>query len=55
MPSGEADESGQFPPDSINGRVARRVLRLADRQREFAMPTPAVARSQAEAANGASG
>ena len=34
--AGEAGEDGQFPPDSINGRVARRLKELADSQIAFA-------------------
>lgn len=34
--AGARDESGQFPPDSINGRVEKRLTELADAQIAFA-------------------
>jgi lon-related putative ATP-dependent protease len=36
MPAGEADEDGGYPPDSVNGRVARRLAELAEQRRRFA-------------------
>ncbi len=33
--AGEADEDGQFPPDTINGRVQRRLEQFAERRRSF--------------------
>jgi predicted ATP-dependent protease len=31
IPAGEAGENGQYPPDSINGRVQARLARLAEK------------------------
>jgi len=36
--AGERDENGQFPPESINGRVDARLARLAERRHEFVTP-----------------
>jgi lon-related putative ATP-dependent protease len=36
MPAGEPDEDGKYPPDSVNGRVARRLAELAEQRRRFA-------------------
>jgi predicted ATP-dependent protease len=33
--AGARDSSGQFPPDSVNGRVERRLRTLAAARREF--------------------
>lgn len=38
MAAGERDATGQFPPESINGRVEARLTRLAERRHEFATP-----------------
>ena len=35
IPVGERDEQGQYPEDSINGRVCARLSRLAKARREF--------------------
>lgn len=36
MEAGEPDADGQYPPDSVNGRVARRLAELAEQRRHFA-------------------
>lgn len=36
MEAGEPDADGQYPPDSVNGRVARRLAELAEQRRRFA-------------------
>ena len=36
IPAGEADEDGDYPPDSVNGRVAARLAEMADIAREAA-------------------
>ncbi len=36
MPAGEPDEAGDYPADSVNGRVARRLAELAEQRRRFA-------------------
>jgi lon-related putative ATP-dependent protease len=36
IPAGELDETGDYPPDSINGRVVARLVAFAEKQREFA-------------------
>lgn len=33
--AGESDESGEFPPDSINGRVMDRLATFTEKQREY--------------------
>ncbi|RLA47121.1 MAG: ATP-dependent protease [Gammaproteobacteria bacterium] len=35
IPAGEADEQGQFPPDTINGRVQARLEQFAELRRNF--------------------
>lgn len=35
MPAGEPDENGQYPPDTINGRVQKRLEELAEKRREL--------------------
>ena len=35
VPAGRRDDLGQFPEDSINGRVERRLAEFADRMRSF--------------------
>jgi predicted ATP-dependent protease len=34
--AGEADSNGNFPPDSVNGRVAARLTALSELRRRFA-------------------
>jgi predicted ATP-dependent protease len=36
IPAGEADPGGEFPPQSVNGRVSRRLRELRERQIDFA-------------------
>lgn len=36
--AGEADEKGEYPSDSVNGRVVARLTALAEKQRAFASP-----------------
>ncbi|MEJ2677640.1 MAG: ATP-binding protein [Gemmatimonadota bacterium] len=36
MPAGEPDGDGGYPPESVNGRVARRLAELAEQRRRFA-------------------
>jgi lon-related putative ATP-dependent protease len=36
VPAGELDETGEYPPDSLNGRVVARLVDFAEKQREFA-------------------
>jgi len=36
--AGEPDDEGQYPPDSINGRVAQRLKTLAEKLRDFNKP-----------------
>ena len=43
LPAGEADEAGEYPPDSINGRIVARLKKLAETQRAFNAPPPAEA------------
>ena len=38
LPAGEADEAGEYPPDSINGRIVARLKKLAETQRAFNNP-----------------
>jgi len=38
IPAGEANESGEFPADSINGRVVARLSSFAEKQRQFGDP-----------------
>ncbi len=35
IPPGEPDESGEFPPESINGRVVARLAAFTEKQRQF--------------------
>jgi len=35
VPAGERDADGQYPPDSVNGRVDRKLFDLADRLSKF--------------------
>jgi predicted ATP-dependent protease len=35
LPAGERDESGQFPAESVNGRVEARLITLAEAGRDF--------------------
>lgn len=35
MPAGEPDEEGNYPEDTINGRVQQRLARLTEKQLEF--------------------
>ena len=36
--AGEPDDEGQYPPDSINGRVSQRLKTLAEKLRDFNKP-----------------
>jgi hypothetical protein len=38
IPAGTADAAGDFPPTTVNGRVAASLARLADIAREAAVP-----------------
>jgi lon-related putative ATP-dependent protease len=38
IPAGEANQSGEFPADSINGRVVARLSSFAEKQRQFGDP-----------------
>ena len=38
LPAGEANEAGEYPPDSINGRIVARLKKLAETQRAFNNP-----------------
>lgn len=38
IPAGEPDAAGNYPPDTINGRVVARLIALAEKQREAASP-----------------
>lgn len=35
VPAGNMDENGEFPPDSINGRVVARLAAFTEKQRQF--------------------
>jgi len=35
VPAGEADEEGNYPEDSVNGRVQKRLAELAEKRMEF--------------------
>ncbi|HQE18551.1 MAG TPA: hypothetical protein PK607_08580, partial [Aggregatilineales bacterium] len=35
MPAGEPDEEGNYPPDTVNGRVQARLKELAERRLRF--------------------
>lgn len=41
IPAGDFDESGQYPPDSVNGRVITRLAEFAEKQRAFNEPSRA--------------
>jgi predicted ATP-dependent protease len=38
VPAGVPDEDGQYPPESISGRIVARLDHLAERQREHERP-----------------
>ncbi len=38
IPAGERDDAGEFPEDSVNGRVERRLAEMARAARDFARP-----------------
>jgi predicted ATP-dependent protease len=38
VPAGKIDEDGNYPADSVNGRVVARLAALAEQQRAFATP-----------------
>lgn len=38
LPAGELDEAGNYPPDSLNGRIIARLKQLADTQRDYNRP-----------------
>ncbi len=38
--AGELDEAGEYPPESVNGRVVARLTKLAETQRAFSAPPP---------------
>jgi len=35
IPAGEADEGGNYPPDTVNGRVQAKLAKLAEKRQEF--------------------
>jgi predicted ATP-dependent protease len=35
MPAGERDPQGDFPADSLNGRICERLIELAEQRRSF--------------------
>lgn len=39
IPAGEPDENGQYPPDTINGRVQRRLEELSEKRKELDQAT----------------
>jgi lon-related putative ATP-dependent protease len=39
--AGEVDETGNYPPDSVNGRVVARLTTLAEKAKAFAAPASA--------------
>ncbi len=38
IPAGQANEDGEYPEGSINGRVVKRLEEMAEKQREFGAP-----------------
>ncbi len=38
IPAGELDEAGQYPAESVNGRIVTRLTSLAEKARAFAAP-----------------
>ena len=50
--AGEPDESGQYPPDSVNGRVVARLAEFAEKQRAFNEPSRSTV---AESGDGSAG
>lgn len=38
VPAGEADEVGDYPPDTVNGRVVARLMDYTEKQRSFNSP-----------------
>lgn len=47
--AGEADDTGVYPPDSINGRVVACLTSLSEKARDFAAPRPGNGRTREEA------
>jgi len=41
VPAGEPDENGEYPEESINGRIVNRLIKLAEKQRALAAPPAA--------------
>jgi hypothetical protein len=35
LPAGQADEQGQFPADTVNGRVAARLFELFELRQKY--------------------
>jgi len=52
IPAGDFDESGQYPPDSVNGRVITRLAEFAEKQRAFNEPSRAEAAESNDDENG---
>jgi hypothetical protein len=38
LPAGEPDEMGDYPPESMNGRIVARLKQLAETARDFNAP-----------------
>lgn len=41
VPAGERDGSGQFPSDSVNGKVEKRLIEFAKKRLALALQTKA--------------
>jgi len=39
VPAGEPDETGQYPPESVNGRILARLTEFAEKKRAFNEPS----------------
>jgi predicted ATP-dependent protease len=39
LPAGERDSDGNFPPESVNGRVEQRLIEFAERARSYHLPS----------------
>jgi predicted ATP-dependent protease len=48
LPAGEPDEAGDYPLESINGRIVARLKRLAETQRDYNRPSSGDAAGDAE-------
>ena len=46
MAAGKADDEGKYPPESVNGRVHTRLVKLAEKRQKFGAPTAAEKRGQ---------